>query len=63
MTPMDIEVSNERAAELTAARAEIARLEALLSQYQEVNTRLLAPAAAPTPAPQKWSGQGHRLDE
>ena len=70
VTPMDIEISNERAAELTAARAEIARLRASisvlrrrLSQYQEVNTRLLAPAAAPTPAPQVFSGQGHRLDE
>ena len=28
VTPMDIELSNERAAELTAARAEIARLQA-----------------------------------
>ena len=28
VTPMDIEISNERAAELTAARAEIARLQA-----------------------------------
>ena len=42
VTPMDIEISNERAAELTAAREQIARLTASISVLRTHITRLEA---------------------
>ena len=42
VTPTDIEISNQRAAELTAARRAVARLRRRLSQYKAENERLRA---------------------
>ena len=44
VTPTDIEISNQRAAALTAARARIARLRRRLSLYQAENARMRAHA-------------------
>ena len=44
VTPTEIEISNQRAAELTAARVRIARLRRRLSLYQAENARMRAHA-------------------
>ena len=46
VTPMDIEISNERAAELTAAREQVARLTASISELRNHITWLEAGIAA-----------------
>ncbi len=77
-TLTDIEISNERARELTAARAEIARLQAENARMRAVFNFLLsldtadAPTTPPTraqqaapvtPPPVPFRGQGHRFEE
>ena len=58
-TPTEIEVSNQRAAELTAARAELARLQAENARLVTRNREQAAPPQQPRP----FTGQGRRLDE
>ena len=75
VTPMDIEISNERAAELTAARAEIARLQAENARLEESRARYavelaeardaawMPPSALSPQHTPPFSGQGNRLGE